>query len=180
MTKPVTEGQYLQKSYSCQIRFLGNITNTVVLECVTLDELKLLAYLHGNEAVADIKHIGMRPTLTFNPDEGAPIYVQDQMGEYLRLARKYDTIVNSGRGKAAVEKCFGIQLVDFDSIINEVNAVDEVSRKAAEAEAKTEMSKAGEQRENERKATLDQPPRNPIGGGIGSRLAESIAGGGSQ
>lgn len=175
MTQPVTEGLYLQKSYSCQIRFLGNITNTLPLECVTLDELKLLAYMHGNEAVADIKHLGMRPTLTFNPDEGAPIYVQDQMGEYMRLARKYDTIVNSGRGKAAVEKCFGIQLVNFDAIINELNAVDEVSRKAAEAEAKTEVSKSGEQRETERKKSADTPQDVARSGSIGSRLAESMA-----
>lgn len=166
--------QFEQRTYSCNIRLQGSIINTVPLERVTRDELKLLAYLHGSGAVADIKYLGMYPTPTFNPDEGAPQYVEDQMGEYLRLARKYDTIVNSGRGKVAVEKCFGVQLIDFDAVIDEVNAIDSVERAAAEAEARTEVSKAAEQREEERKRS--QEAERPAGGHgpIGSALAASI------
>lgn len=182
MTKPVTP--YLQKTYSCTLRFLGSIINNVPLTGLTREELTLLAYLHGNEAVADIAYTGMKPVLTFNPDEGAPEYVASQMDEYRRLARKYDTIVNSGRGKAAVEKCFSIQLIDFDSIVDEVDAANsidratlEAERKAAEAEVKSEVSRAGEQREAERKATAEAEAAR--GGGIGSRLASTIAGSGS-
>lgn len=181
MTKPVAEAQYLQKTYSCQVRLLGAITNTVPLEGVTRDELKLLAYIHGAEALANVEYLGMRPVLTFNPDEGSPVYVESQMDEYRRLARKYDTIVNSGRGKAAVEKCFGVQLLDFDAILDKESPIDVAERQAAEAEARTLVSLAGEQRERDRRegggavtTSTATPPPIPAAGNIGSRLASTI------
>jgi hypothetical protein len=159
--------------FACSVRLLGSQLNTVPLECVTRDELTLIAYIHGHEALADVRYLGQRQVPTFNPDEGAPEFVGSQDAEYRRLARKYDTIVNSGRGKAAVEKCFNVQLIDFDAVVSAVSAADEAERMAAEAEAKSLISAAGEQRESEIKR---EPEAKPPSGGLGAAIASTFAG----
>lgn len=165
------EQGFKQRIFSCEIRLQGSINNTVVLGSVTRDELKLLAYLHGAEALpADkIKYLGMFPVPTFNPDEGAPQYVASQDDEYRRLARKYDSLVNTGRGKEAVEKCFNVHLIDFDAIIDAVDPRDAADAAIAEAEARaaaTDIAAAGAQRDIERGKKAEQVPQ-----GLGSAVA---------
>lgn len=176
MTQPVANNEgFLQRTYSCLLRLRGDMNTSIPLSPVTKDELKLLAFLHGAEAVTEIKYLGTAAIPEWNPDEGAPKYVQGQDGEYRRLARKYDNIVNSGRGKMAVEKCFNTHLIDFDAIVEAVNPVDAIERQAAEAEAKSEISHAAELRKPPTGEGDASEGANPATGGLGAAVAATIA-----
>lgn len=127
-----------QKMYDCTLRFRGEVIHTLPLERVTKDELRLLAFMHGAESVVELRYKG----------EGEIEGIKDQMDEYRRLARKYDTIVNSGRGKKWVEECFKTSITDFDSVIDDVAPQDAVAAaaEAAEKEAADLVEAAGKER----------------------------------
>jgi hypothetical protein len=126
-----------QKTYSCVLRFKGGVIHTVPLEAVTKSELQLLAFLHGVDAVVEIKYVGDREFYFPAGDEGMePTLVKSEREELRRLARKYDNVVNSGRGRKAVETCFHTTLDDFDSVVAEVDALAAIDSAAQAAEAK--------------------------------------------
>lgn len=140
---------YLQRTYTCVLRFKGLILHAVPLAEVTRDELKLIAFLHGADAVAELRFIGEREVVARMEDTAdgpRPVFVTSQMDEFRRLARKYDSLVNSGRGQRAVEDCFKTRIIDLDSVVEEVDAVDAVERRAAEADAKAEIQAAAKRR----------------------------------
>lgn len=149
MTEQVTPEGFKQSIFNCTMRFRGSVIHTMPLEGVTKDELKLLAFLHSVDSLPseEIKFVRKDVVVDRIEDDGTIIYVLSQDGEYRRLSRKYDTIVNSGRGKKYVETCFNTTLVDFGAVIDAVSPVDEMERRAAEAEAKTAVSEAAVERD---------------------------------
>lgn len=153
-----------QKTYSCVLRFKGELLHSKPIDCATKHELQLLAFMHGGESVVDIKFLKSQPVY-FPPEEGQePRLVKSEMDEYKRLARNYDTLVNSGRGRKAVEECFRIRIEDFDSIVAEVDARESVARQAEEAEARAAIAEAAKNRPEPEPATVvAEPEKKPIG-----------------
>lgn len=168
MTQPVAEVApevappvgLKQKIYNCTLRFKGEMLHSVPLERVTRDELKLLAFMHGPESIppAEIVPLGTEVVLDHEDEHGEKHYVQSQVGEYLRLARKYDSRVNSGRGRINVEKCFNTTLVDFGAVIEAVDPIAAIDRAADAADAKAALAEAGVQRAQTMKQPEDAPP----------------------
>lgn len=158
-----------QKIYSCVLRFKGDMLHSIPKEEITKHELQLLAFIHGTPAIAELRYLRtgrvIDTFLTTARDDGQVVYVESEMDEFKRLARQYDTIVNSGRGRKAVEECFRIRIEDFDSIVAEVDAVDAMEKKAAEAEAKAALQNGGESRTVAMQAALEVSPPT-----IGSRV----------
>lgn len=167
MTEVVEE--FKQKTYNCVLKFRGEQLHSMPLEGVTKHELQLLAFIHGADAVAELRVAGPQRIVSRYTEGGDPIYVDNEMGEYERLARKYDTIVNSGRGKKAVEECFRVRLTGFENVIEQISAVDAMEAKAAEAEAKAALVSGGATRAAAIEA--QKPPTDGAGpGSIGSRV----------
>lgn len=167
-----------QKVYKCVIRLRGELINTVPLEGVTKDELRLLAFIHGTEAIpsSELKYLGEQEVFyeEASTDDGAVMkrMVESQMDEYRRLARKYDSLVSTGRGKTLVEECFKTRLDDFDNLVNVESAEEFADRVAKEAEAKLEIAAGGEAKA-EAMRTHDAAITQH--GAIGSKLAESVS-----
>lgn len=133
-----------QKTYNCNLRFKGDILHQLPLQGVTRHELQFLAFLHGADAIADVRFAG--ESEVFMPlAEGAtePQLVANEMGEFKRLALKYDDIVNPGRGKKAVEACFHTRIDDFDAIVTEVDARESALAAADRAEAEAAIATGG-------------------------------------
>ena len=133
-----------QKIYSATLRYKGDILHQLSLPHVTKHELQLLAFMHGAEAIADVKYVGKEVVYLPLPEgatERQPVL--SEMGEFKRLAQKYDDIVNPGRGRKAVEACFHTRLEDFEAIVAEVDAREAVMRAAEEAEAKAAVDAGG-------------------------------------
>lgn len=159
-----------QKVYDATLRFKGDIHHQLPLSRVTKHELQLLAFMHGAAAIAEVKYVGKEVVYLPIP-EGATVAeaVVTEMGEFKRLAQKYDDIVNPGRGRKAVEACFHTRLEDFDAVVDEVDAREAVMRAAEEAEAKAAVAEAGaaheavEKQINEATAKVGVPP-------VGSRV----------
>jgi hypothetical protein len=166
---------YLQKTYDCILRFRGNINNSVPLFGITKHELQLLAFMHGVEALppTDIRARGEKVIVdemaTAIREDGVVITVKNERDEFQRLARKYDLVVDTGRGKKAVEECFRVRLDGFDNIIEEVNPLDAMEKAAADAEAKAALALGGsghERVKEEMKSGEIIPP-------VGSRVFSS-------
>lgn len=164
---------FTQKTYACVLRFKGDVQNTLPLAGVTKHELQLLAFMHGIGSVVEVRFTGLHqiefPTgdePTFN-EAGVPIlrYVETEMEEFRRLARKYDTVVNSGRGRKAVEECFRTRIEDFDAIVAEVDARASMEKAAelAEAEAALKAGGEGHERVVQEVAASGAPPTAPVG-----------------
>jgi len=151
---------YLQKTYTCVLKFKGEQLHSVPLEEVTLDELRLLAYIHGGGSIDSIRTTGMKRIVSHTTEGGDPVYVENQGDEYKRLARKYDQLVNSGRGKKMVEACFNTHLIDFENVIEEVDAVGQVEALAAVAEAKAQVAQAAALRPED--GDPAQKPTSPL------------------
>lgn len=180
MTEPVNQEApegFTQRVYNCLMVLRSRlapseaVTHTIPLERVTRDELKLLAFIHGVDAVPGnhISFVGTERVVDHVDDAGVIHYVESAQGEYRRLARKYDTIVNSGRGRKYVEECFNTTLMDFGAVIEKVDPIVEMEKRAAEAEAKTAMSEA-EQKRQERLRANPQESAVAVGGDVGTRL----------
>lgn len=145
-----TQAQYPQKLYSLIFRHGGNVLHTMPLHNLTREEVKLLAFIHGGDAVdtASIKFTGQRQiTMHVRAPEGherqgqeIEVPVLSQMDEYKRLALKYDVFSDLdgiGRGRRYVEECFGVRLDNMDdSIFEEVDPIAAAEAAMAAAEAK--------------------------------------------
>lgn len=152
-----------QKTYSCVLRFRGELLHSVPLSCVTKHELQLLAFMHGAEAIAELKFIKSQPVFHPANEAGEAEIVKSEMDEFKRLARKYDTLVNSGRGKKAVEECFRTRIEDFDAIVAEVDARDAMAKAAEEAEAQAAVTDAAKNREKPEDVAHTQTAKPPMG-----------------
>lgn len=161
-----------QKTYSCVVRLKGDLNHTIPLELVTLDELKLLAFIHGPAAVplSEVRSKGVAKIIMETAEDGTVAYVMSQMQEYIRLARKYDDIVNSGRGRKKVEDCFKTRLDDFDAIIAELDPLAAMENVAAQADAAAALEAAGMSRIEALKKVESQPTL-PQRVGVGDRFA---------
>jgi hypothetical protein len=142
----------------------------VPLERCTKEELTLLSFIHGSDAVTDVRVDG---TYDFHG-------VESQMDEYKRLADKYDDLsspANRGqKGRMKVENCFRVTLSGFETLIDDINAADSADAKIAAAEAATaeaatveaEVRVAAEEaREAQPMPTIEAP----VGSGLGDTLA---------
>lgn len=158
-----------QKTFSCVVRLKGELHHSIPLDLVTLDELKLLAFIHGPEALptADIRAKGPQKIIFETEEDGNVIYVETQMQEYMRLSRKYDNIVNSGVGRKRVEECFKTRLDDFDALVAAIDPVSAMEQAAAQAEAAAALEEAGMSREAARRS-VTAPPETPR---MGDRFA---------
>lgn len=155
-----------QKIYNCMLRFKGAILHQLPVNGATMAELKLLAFMHGDGAIADLKFVGMQEVYFPKGEaEEKPRLVESEMDEYKRLALKYEHIVNPGRGRKAVETCFSVRLEDFDAMVAEVDARDAVAQAAEAAEAKAAITEGDEVR---KKIEAEKQP--PIIPPIGERV----------
>lgn len=158
------------RTYSCVLVSKKNKEHEVPLSGVTKQELQLLAFIHGIESLptARIRSLGLNDVLVRRgktPEEN--VYVESEMDEYQRLATKYESLVNPGRGKTYVETCFNVKLTGFDHILEEVNALDameQAARDADAAEATAAISVGGAVREATlEKAAADAAKTEPVG-----------------
>lgn len=146
---------YKQKTYDCIFRHGGSLLHSMPLQGVTRDELKLLAYVHGQDSVTAIAFKGERQMFMFvrapegHKKEGQEVEmpVLSQEEEYKRLARKYDTLSDLdgiGRGRRYVESCFKVRLDDMDDgMFKDVDPVAAIEEAAARAEIAA-TTRAGE------------------------------------
>ena len=168
--------KYPQKVYDCIFRHGGNVLHSVPLMGLTKPELKLLAFVHGNDAIdtASIKYRGEREIVmrvrapSGHDKEGQEIVVpvESEQQEYKRLALKYDVLSDIDgiqRGKKYVEDCFKVRLDDFDdNVFTEVDPVEQVEAAIAAAEVKATKSAA----EVAQERTQASQPRVPSMDGI--------------
>jgi hypothetical protein len=136
------------KTYSCVVKPTKNPLHEVPMQRVTKQELQLLAFIHGVEALPmdRVKYLGKRPmvmTTRLEDDtdkNGAiitrrvPVYVNSEMDEYRRLVLKYDTRVNPGRGKQYVQDCFKVVIDGFDHLMGEIDALSAVENSLEQVE----------------------------------------------
>lgn len=154
--------KYPQKVYDCIFRHGGNLLHTVPLTNLTKHELKLLAFIHGNDAIDtnSIKYRGERTVMMqIRAPEGYTnadgrevggqeilVPVESEQQEYKRLAYKYDVLSDIDgvqRGRKYVEDCFKIRLEEFDdNMFAEIDPVAAVEAAAAAAEVKATKSAA--------------------------------------
>lgn len=161
---------FTQKTYSCVLRFQGSMNHAVPMELVTKHELQLLAFMHGTGSVVELRGRGERE-MSFPEDaDGKSRPVASEMDEFRRLAMKYDTLVNSGRGKKAVEVCFHTRIEDFGAIITEVDAREAILAAADAADAEAVLAQGGADHAKIAKQLEEVEKTNT---GVGSRFAET-------
>lgn len=162
-----------QKTYDCTLRFLGQIHHQLPLEGVTRHELQLLAFMHGGESIVDVKFAGEREVfLPLIEGQTEAKLVRSEMDEFKRLARKYDNLVNPGRGKKAVEECFHTRIDDFEEFVKEVDAREAALAAADAAEAEAAI-KAGADAHNAVEKQIEEVARQTGMPPVGARFAQT-------
>jgi hypothetical protein len=174
---------YKLKTYACVLVSKKNPKHETPIECATLKEIQLLAFIHGVESLptARIKPLGERQIPMSRDAAGNVIYVSNETDEYQRLAAKYETRVNPGKGKKYVEDCFKVTLGGFDHIIQEVNAIEAIESAVNQAErdeASKVIAAGGAMRAEAERVAESAPAVTPEAQGVGSRLFKSLPGAG--
>lgn len=136
----------LQKAFKCFLILhapqLGGSKlpiNKLPLSPVTMPELKLLAFMHGQDSVVDIEYINMQEFSYCEPGKVEAVVVASEMDEYRRLATKYDvksSVRPETTGRYKVEKCFRVKLDDFDDLMGRIDDAVTLESQIARAEAK--------------------------------------------
>ena len=163
-------GSVKQKTYSCELRFRGNQLMTVALSPVTRHELKMLAYIHGAEAIPPqgIKFLGEAEIL--NPHKpGDDKVVRSEMEELKRLAKKYDVLADLegvNRGRRNVEACFNTTLDDFEDVMA-MNVDPRARAEEAMIAAELEAQRAAAIMEQPEGGAIQPPPKDEKKGTLG-------------
>lgn len=174
------------KVYDCMFHHGGNLLHSMPLTGITREELKLMVFIHGRDAVppssvkfAGERHIFMRVRSTEGERIGqeVDVAVQNVQDEYKRLAKKYEVLSDLdgvGRGRRYVEECFKVRLDDIeDSMFTEVDPIAAIE----EAAARSELAKAVVREEK-----TEKPDDAASGGGAAPSMSSAFsrAGRGSE
>lgn len=171
------------KTYACVVKPAKNPLHEIKIDCATKQELQLLAFIHGVDAIPvdRIRPLGLkRVACAAHRDEatGEPVirYVESEMDEYRRLVGKYETRVNPGKGKQYVEECFKVKIDGFDHLLGEVDALsamEAATAKADQADAEKAIAVGAEAR----KATAERAQADAEKPSIGNRVFANLGAG---
>lgn len=90
------------KAYDCVVALGGNLLHTVPKRRITGEEIRLLQTLHGQDAVSQVREVGVLDGWT-------------REEEFHDLADRYSQDPTRIDGRKLVEKVFGVNLFNFDA-----------------------------------------------------------------
>lgn len=164
-----------QKVYGCILRLNAPHTtplniNEVPLENVTREELVLLGFMHGDDAVKNVRTMG---EYEFRGENGEILVREFPNDEYRRLARKFDVIGSlEERGRKIVEQCFKVRIVGLlDGVKDDVKDTQTVASKIDAADVAGGALAEG----SASRAATETVEKASASAGLGAAIAKSIA-----
>lgn len=113
------------KVYNCVVALGGNLLHTVPKARITGEEIRLLQTLHGQDAVSQVREIGVLDGWT-------------REEEFHDLADRYSQDPTRADGRKLVEKVFGVNLFNFDAWLAKKEEDENERQGAAESLAAIE------------------------------------------